>query len=142
VDCTLIEKSLAGFHFGTLDEGERAALEAHLFGCPACVGAFLALKRAVEHGGDDPGPSEASRLALRAAVARRLRTARLRRAGLWASGAAAAAALVIALFGALRPAVDAPRTPGAASPALAAPFADPSGVIDSARDVPASLSVL
>ena len=70
--CERIEPALTGYHFGALDEDERRAVEAHLPGCPACVTALVALKRAIETGEDGPRPSPALHARLRGAVAREL----------------------------------------------------------------------
>ena len=129
MDCSLIEPELIGFHFGTLDEEGRAAVESHLVSCARCVRAYLDTKRAIEVGASGARPSEASRGRLRAAVAAELASRRRRVATVSALAVAATIALVLA--GVLaRP----PRT------SMTAPAAVPA--VDSARTVPASLDVL
>ncbi len=70
--CDEVDRALVEFQLGLLEDPRRAALEQHLAGCPACVQAFVRLKRAMETAADVPAPSEASRLALRRAVAAEL----------------------------------------------------------------------
>lgn len=70
--CREIEPDLVGYHFGVLDDRERAAVESHLVSCPDCVAAFVALKRAIEIGEQAARPSDAARARLRAAVAAEL----------------------------------------------------------------------
>ena len=70
--CEEIEADLVGYHFGTLDEDARRALEEHLCGCGACVRAFVETKRAIETSEDAPAPSETARARLRRAVATEL----------------------------------------------------------------------
>jgi anti-sigma factor RsiW len=69
MDCPLIQVELVAFHFGSVPDTTRAAVEAHLLACPACLEAFLSLKREIETAAAAPRPSEASRLRLRRAVA-------------------------------------------------------------------------
>ena len=120
MDCKLIEPELIGFHFGTLEDETRRAVELHLPGCATCVRAFLDTKRTLEAGGRGELPSEAARARLRQAVAREiaLRRRPLRRS-LALSLAVAAVAVGIFVSGALRrppasgitvPAVDTVRT--------------------------------
>ncbi len=76
MNCDEARCELTGFHFGTLTGATRDALEAHLTACPACLGEYLALKRAAECVEDLPPPSELSRARLRRAIADELRRAR------------------------------------------------------------------
>ncbi len=76
MSCDALETELTGFHFGTLDPDTRLRVEEHLLGCPACLRAFLDLKRAIEETDDLPGPSPASRARLRQAVSDAVRGAR------------------------------------------------------------------
>jgi anti-sigma factor RsiW len=124
VDCKLIGDDLLAFHLGSLEEPRRAAVEAHLCGCADCLRAFLALKRAVEIGGDGPRPSSAARARLREAVAREFPR---RRRSLRALAAAALVALALAGWYGWR------RAPEVAAPAE---------IIDSARAVAANLHFL
>jgi len=76
MSCEQIRPELTGFHFAALDPDARRAVEAHLLGCRACLGEFLAVKRAVETADEGPSPSPASRARLRRAVADELRGGR------------------------------------------------------------------
>ena len=58
--CTEVEPELVAFHFGLVEGEPRAAIEAHLASCRACLQAFLEIKRAVETAQDAPAPSQAS----------------------------------------------------------------------------------
>jgi hypothetical protein len=70
VDCTLIEGDLVPFHFGTLADGARELVEAHLLGCARCLQAFLEVKRAIDKSDrSQPRPSAMLRARLRADVA-------------------------------------------------------------------------
>jgi anti-sigma factor RsiW len=69
MSCDEIGPLLPGFHFAALDAAERASVEEHLAGCPACVGEYLAVKRAIELAEDVPPPAPAVRARLRRAVA-------------------------------------------------------------------------
>lgn len=66
--CHEIEPELVGYHFDTLGEAMRERVEAHLTQCPACVRAFVELKRAIETGEDAPRPSSMACARLRRAV--------------------------------------------------------------------------
>ncbi len=96
MDCRLIETDLVPFHFGAETDLEREKLEAHLLECARCAGAFFALKRAIEMGGE-LRPSEAAQSRLRDAVAREV-VRPSPRAWLW-GGAAAAVVAAAALLG-------------------------------------------
>ncbi len=98
MSCDGHRDELVAFHFGTLEDPARDALEVHLAQCPVCLADFLSTKRAIELADVDPAPSEASRARLRSAVAQILR-ARQRRAWSWwerslAVGVAAASLLL------------------------------------------------
>ena len=99
MDCTLIEPDLTAFHFGAATDVARDKLETHLLGCARCMGAFLALKRAVEEGGESR-PSTAAQARLREAVALEfaLPARRAQYGWLW-GGAAAAIVVAAALLG-------------------------------------------
>lgn len=105
MDCPLIRGELVAYHFGSVDEATRDAVEAHLLGCPGCLRAFLALKREIETAGASPRPSPAARERLRQAVARDLASRASAARPLWwrrplAFGfvtAAAAAAMLLVL---------------------------------------------
>lgn len=84
MDCTLIQGHLIGYHFATLADDERAAVEEHLVACGECLRTYLALKSFVDRGSPaEPGPSEAARLRLRAAVEARFRPTPARRVTRW-----------------------------------------------------------
>lgn len=70
MDCQLIRGDLVAYHFGSVDERSRDAVEAHLVECPACLKAYLALKREIETAQAAPRPSQAARDRLRRAVAK------------------------------------------------------------------------
>ncbi|MGI5863693.1 MAG: anti-sigma factor family protein [Myxococcales bacterium] len=72
MDCPLIRGDLVAYHFGSVEEATRDAVESHLLGCPDCLRAFLALKREIETAGAGPRPSPAARARLRQAVAHEL----------------------------------------------------------------------
>lgn len=120
MDCGRIDR--VGYHFGTLADDERERVERHLVGCPACVEAYLVLKRQADEAAD-VRPSAELRARLRRDVARafpaRQRTPMLaflaRPIPLYQGALAAALALIAVLFadGALRGVL--PRS-GAAMP--------------------------
>ena len=104
--CITTEDSLIPFHFGTLDAVARATVEAHLVSCPACLQAYLGVKRSVELGAATftPRPSPRARARLRTEIAATFAAVAVpkpsvagRRLG-WASLGAVAAALAFALF--------------------------------------------
>ncbi len=71
MNCESIEPELVSYHFGLLEGDAREAVEKHLTVCPACVRAFVGLKRAIEVGEAEAArPSNAARARLRRAVAR------------------------------------------------------------------------
>lgn len=98
MSCERVRPELTGFHFGVVDDVTREDVELHLTGCPACLGEFLAIKRAVETSSTEPAPSELSRARLRRAVAAEL--GRSTRRAWWERPVAfgvAAASLLLAL---------------------------------------------
>ncbi|HEY8042155.1 MAG TPA: hypothetical protein VIF15_20265 [Polyangiaceae bacterium] len=105
-DCSLIQTDLLGYHFATVGDDERAAVEAHLLGCTACLRTYLALKARIdrdERDGQREQPSEAARLRLRGAVEVRFRPTPARRLSRWLrrpvplyQGLAAAAVVAVA----------------------------------------------
>jgi anti-sigma factor RsiW len=102
MSCDQIQAELVAYHFGVVSDETRALLEAHLVGCPACLKAFLALKREIETAASGPRPSELARRRLRSAVARELGLSEKRRRWSWwerplAFGFAAAAVLLAML---------------------------------------------
>ncbi len=133
MDCVVVD--LVSYHFGTLEEGARDAIDDHLLGCTACLRSYLALKRQVARGVGGEVPSDAVRARLRGAVAERFRPSTLARARGWMSRpipfyqglAAAVLALVVA---ALLPAF-ADKTPPAAG----------GRYVDTARPLAESLSI-
>jgi predicted anti-sigma-YlaC factor YlaD len=129
MDCPLIEPELVAFHLGVLAREPRSLVEEHLVACPACVRAYLAIKRAGESGGVER-PSEEARLRLRAAVARAV--ARPSRRLAYSAIAAVAVVALALLAGALGV-----HRGGRPSDLAATP---PS--VDSARFTPVSLNVL
>ncbi len=72
MSCTAMREELFGYHFGTLSDEARGAVERHLLECRACLGEFIALKRAIETAEHEAPASASARQRLRAAVAREL----------------------------------------------------------------------
>jgi anti-sigma factor RsiW len=71
--CEAIRGELVGFHFGVLEEPNRAQVERHLATCPACLGEFLAVKRDVEFSAVvEERPRAQVKSKLRSAVAQEL----------------------------------------------------------------------
>jgi predicted anti-sigma-YlaC factor YlaD len=70
MDCSLIRPDLVAYHFGSVEEPSRGAVEAHLVECRECLTVYLALKREIETARASPAPSQAARERLRRAVAR------------------------------------------------------------------------
>ena len=106
--CREWRESLAAHALGTISERERAALEAHLEGCPACraeleslagVAQLLPLANP-EHFDTAPAPPPALADRVAATIRAERRTLRRRklRLGLAFSGATAAVAAVLAIF--------------------------------------------
>ncbi len=101
MSCQNVQPELIAYHFGTLPPPARLAVEAHLPVCPRCLGSYLALKRDIELGEEEPAPSEASRHRLRRAIAAELAGPPARAGWRWERPFAfgfAAAAVVVALF--------------------------------------------
>lgn len=69
MSCDAIAPLLPGFHFATLSDDERRAVEEHLAGCADCVADYLAIKRAIELAEDVPAPAPEVHARLRRAVA-------------------------------------------------------------------------
>ncbi len=108
MDCVVVD--LAAYHFGTLDEGARDAVEEHLLACTACLRAYLALKRRTVAGASSGVPSDAARARLRAAVEERFRPSPIGRARAWMARPipryqGLAVALVALVFAAVVPAL-------------------------------------
>lgn len=101
MSCQDVQPELIAYHFGTLPPQTRLAVEAHLPGCSRCLGSYLALKRDIELGEEEPAPSEESRRRLRRAVAAELAGPPARAGWRWerpfAFGFAAAAVLIALL---------------------------------------------
>ena len=115
--CAESEAELVAFQFGELHGEARVALELHIVGCPRCVTAFLAHKRDMELAESEPGPSEAARSRLRAAVVQQLYPPR---ASLWERPLAFAFASVVVVV-ALGVTHAVATSPGAAPRFLLAP---------------------
>jgi hypothetical protein len=69
MDCAGVASRLVAYHFATLIDEERDAIDAHLLACSTCLRAYLSLKRAAERGPLDR-PSRETRARLRAEVER------------------------------------------------------------------------
>ncbi len=69
MDCAGVGSHLVAYHFATLGDAERDAIDAHLVSCTTCLKTYLAFKHAAERG-DAQRPSSAMRDRLRAEVAR------------------------------------------------------------------------
>ena len=48
MDCEVIQRDLAAYHFGGIEDDARRQVEEHLLACPRCLRDFLAIKREVE----------------------------------------------------------------------------------------------
>jgi len=73
MSCHEFQQELVGYHFGIVESDEtRRRLEDHLVSCPACMRAFVSLKRDIETAESGPRPSAALRQRLRLAVAEEL----------------------------------------------------------------------
>lgn len=133
MDCKRVDEDLVGFALAAIDGATRAAVETHLVGCRRCVGAFLALKRAIDAGEEASAPSEMVRARIRQAAAAAT-TAKPQRRRVWIVAATATVAAAAAIVGLLvtRP------SPEAASVPL--PIMD--RTVDTARAVPVNLSYL
>ncbi|MBI5545800.1 MAG: zf-HC2 domain-containing protein [Deltaproteobacteria bacterium] len=102
MDCKLIEPELVAYHFGSVSDQTRSAIEEHLLGCPGCLKSMLALKREIETAEEGPQPSATARVKLRSAVARELGVPDPHRQWSWwerpVAFALAGAALLVASF--------------------------------------------
>lgn len=101
-----VTEALLRFHLGASDDAEHAAVDAHLLECRACLGELLSLKRRFDAAAAfDERPSAQVRERLRAGVRRKLGL-RVTRPRLFAAGAVALAAALLALawFGRAKPA--------------------------------------
>lgn len=86
MDCALIQGRLIEYHFATLQDADREAVEGHLLSCTACLRTYLSLKAHVDRSaGAGEVPSEAARLRLRGAVEARFRPTPARRLRRWLS---------------------------------------------------------
>ena len=74
MDCAGIGSLLVAYHFATLGDEERDAVDAHLLGCTACLRTYLSLKHAAERGPLER-PSADVRARLRAEVEEAFRDA-------------------------------------------------------------------
>jgi hypothetical protein len=150
MDCSVVSDQLIAYHFGTLAEAEKGAVEEHLLGCPACLRAALVLKVGLERGSleaDGPRPSEWARQKLRAEVERTFKTSAPARARAWFQRpiplyqglCAAAVAILVGAF--------VPRVFGrdGAPHAFPRPVAPATGAaaerIDTSRTAPESLTI-
>jgi anti-sigma factor RsiW len=98
MSCEKIGSELIGYHFGTLSEETRQAVEAHLPTCAGCVREFVALKRDLELAEREPAPSQRARDRLRRAVAHEvLREKPVARWGWWERPLALGGALAVLL---------------------------------------------
>jgi predicted anti-sigma-YlaC factor YlaD len=68
MSCEAVRPLLVAYQFAQCDGEERAAVEAHLVACSACVREFVDVKRAIELGEGAAVPRAAARAKLRAAV--------------------------------------------------------------------------
>jgi len=104
MDCTGVASHLVAYHFATVSDEERDAIDAHLLGCTTCLASYLALKRATDKSPLER-PAASVKARLRAEVAAtfptRAATARVtllaRRIPLYQGLFAAAVAAAIAL---------------------------------------------
>jgi hypothetical protein len=48
MDCTGVASHLVAYHFATVSDEERDAIDAHLLGCTTCLASYFALKRAAD----------------------------------------------------------------------------------------------
>ena len=117
--CDGLRPELIPYCFGEVAGEVRGRLEAHLPGCPACVGELLALKRALETGDPDARPSEVARARLRAAVAVAVGAAPRRRWERPLAFAVAASAVLAAML-ATRSITAGPGEPPLRAPSAAA----------------------
>ena len=148
MDCVEVASRLVAYHFATLDEGERDAVEAHILECRACLSSYFALKRARDGIRSSSKPSAHARMRLREAVALEFAAAKASRveapAGALASLSAFLARPIPVYQGALAAALAAaliivlPRLVGGGPTAS---VGDGSPDIDSARPRASSLEI-
>ncbi|MDB5219434.1 MAG: hypothetical protein JWO86_7361 [Myxococcaceae bacterium] len=106
MDCTGVASHLVAYHFATVSDEERDAIDAHLLGCTTCLASYFALKRAADKSPLER-PAASVKARLRAEVAASFSAARskpparvtllARRIPLYQGLAAAAVAAAIAL---------------------------------------------
>jgi anti-sigma factor RsiW len=101
MSCDKVEPELVAYHFGTIDPEARQAVEEHLLSCGSCLREFIALKRNMETGEEEPAPSQQARERLRLAVARELRGAPPARSWRWWERPLAIGGALAVLTGAL-----------------------------------------
>ena len=101
MSCDTVRPELVAYHFGTIDAEARKAVEEHLPGCGSCLREFIALKRNMETGEDEPPPSQQARERLRLAVARELRASAPARSWRWWERPLALGGALAVLTGAL-----------------------------------------
>lgn len=68
MDCTVVD--LVAYQIGGIAEDDRSAVEAHLVECRACLGTYLAIKRAADRAAAAERPRPEVKARLRAEVAR------------------------------------------------------------------------
>lgn len=106
MDCTGVASHLVAYHFATVSDEERDAVDAHLLGCTTCLASYFALKRAADKSPlERPAASVKARLRAEVAAsfpasARPARVTLLARRiplyqGLFAAAVAAAIALAV-----------------------------------------------
>ena len=102
MDCAGVASHLVAYHFATVSDEERDAIDAHLLGCRACLEAYFALKRAAaKRPLEKPSASVKARLRAEVAATFPAKPARVmllaRRIPLYQGLFAAAVAAAIAL---------------------------------------------
>lgn len=70
MNCDRVCAELVAFHFGTVGDDDRTAVEVHLAACPTCLREFFAIKAEIETAASVARPSPAARDRLRRAVYR------------------------------------------------------------------------
>jgi hypothetical protein len=133
MDCAVVD--LVAYHFATLEDADREAVDEHLVACTACLRAYLRLKHQCERGVAIDRPTEQARLRLRRAVQARFRPTVGSKVHAWFARpiplyqglAAAAIALLLASL--------APRVSNPAPRVAAGPY------VDTSRPSPESLTI-
>jgi hypothetical protein len=105
-DCRHWKEALGAYALGHLPDDERAGVEAHLEGCPACraeADALIGVARLLPHAdpaqfGPAPQPPPELGKRIAATIGAERRRQRRRRFGFGLGGAAAAAAAALAIF--------------------------------------------